>query len=202
MPIETKEIRYTTASELRLAGVADDELPKLVGYAAVFGKLSQDVGGFREIIQQGAFTETLGRHDDVRALVEHDGGLMTLGRTTAGTLRLTEDDVGLRVEIDPPDTQAGRDIIELVGRGDIGQMSFGFHTVADSWNMVDGEEVRTLIEVELFDVSIVSFPAYPGTKIGLRSLEAQQELIRSHDREILDVYQRQQKVLDRQLGKV
>lgn len=140
----------------------------IVGYAAVFGQLSEDLGGFREQIAPGAFTKTLGA--DVRALFNHDPNIV-LGRTKSKTLRLAEDQKGLKIEIDPPNTAQSRSIIEALTRGDISQMSFGFRTIDDKWENIDGKIVRTLLNVELFDVSPVTFPAYPQTEAGLRSLD-------------------------------
>ena len=146
--------------------------PTIVGHAAVFGSISKDLGGFREIIAPGAFD---GHEDmDVRALFNHDPN-MVLGRNTAGTLRLREDAKGLHVEIDPPDTSFAKDLLVSMRRGDIDQMSFGFRTISDKWETKDGEDLRTLEKVELFDVSPVVFPAYEDTDVAVRSLEAYRE---------------------------
>ncbi len=142
---------------------------RLVGYAAMFNSLSEDLGGFRETIEPGTFAKSLKRGDDVRAFIEHQGGLSTLGRTSNGTVRLKEDDKGLWTEIDLPDTTAARDIYELIRRADVSQMSFSFRTITDAWNTVDGEEIRTLKEVDLMDVSPVAMPAYPATGVDARS---------------------------------
>jgi hypothetical protein len=90
-----------------------------------------------------------------------------LGRNKSGTLRLAEDDKGLAIELDPPDTQWARDLMTSMKRGDINQMSFGFETVLDEWNEKLTE--RTLIELKLFDVSVVTFPAYRQTSAVVRS---------------------------------
>lgn len=161
-----RRIFNSSGLEVR-AGEGDDAQPVLTGYAAMFDELSEDLGGFRERIAPGAFAKALG--GDVRALFNHDGNLI-LGRTKAKTLRLSEDQRGLQVEIMPPDTAAARDLMTSIKRGDVDQMSFGFRTIKDSWDEVDGEIVRTLIEVRLFDVSPVTFPAYPQTEIALRSM--------------------------------
>jgi len=142
----------------------------LEGYAIRYDSLSEDLG-FRERIATGAFSKNLRSDPDVRALVEHSPEKI-IGRTRAGTLQLIEDERGVRVSIDPPDTQVGRDVVESVKRGDLSAMSFGFRAVNDSWENVDGEAVRTIHEGELFDVSIVSFPAYPDTSIAARSMDA------------------------------
>ncbi|BEV45986.1 HK97 family phage prohead protease [Afipia carboxidovorans] len=141
----------------------------VAGYAAVFGDTA-DIGGyFREIIARGAFTNTL-RSADVRAYFDHDRGRV-LGRSTSGTLRLKEDQKGLAVEIDLPDTSDGRDVRALIERGDISGMSFGFSVLRQEWDETVDPPTRTILEVALREVSIVSEPAYEGTSIALRSLE-------------------------------
>lgn len=148
---------------------ADGDKPIISGYAAVFNRLSVMIYDFREQIAQGAFQDTLDR--DIRALWNHDSG-MVLGRNRAGTLRLWEDDTGLGFELKPPNTQAGRDAVELVSRGDVSQMSFGFNVPpgGDEWEKNDdGLLIRTLRRVELHEVSLVAFPAYPDTSAVLRS---------------------------------
>ena len=150
----------------------DDETRKIVGHAAVFDKLSENLGGFREKIAPGTFAEAI-KNDDVRALFNHDPSIV-LGRNKAGTLRMSEDKVGLRVEIDPPDTAFARDLLESIDRGDISQMSFGFRALDEDFERLDGEIIRTLKRVSLFDVSPVTFPAFPDTDVSVakRSLEA------------------------------
>jgi len=147
---------------------ADDEPTKIVGYAAVFNKLSDDLGGFKEKINPGFFSDVLG--NDVRALFNHDDN-MVLGRTKNDTLKLEEDSKGLKVEIIPPDTSYARDLINLVGRGDVDQMSFQWITAKDEWDTTNlNKVVRTLIKAKsLWDVSPVTFPAYPQTKVDVRS---------------------------------
>ncbi len=149
--------------------IREDETPKIMGYAAVFDKLSVPLWGFREKISQGAFAKTI-RKADIRALWNHDANEV-LGRTKNKTLFLEEDDKGLRIEITPPDTQLGRDVTELIKRGDVDQMSFAFDTVKESWEEAGTDKaIRTLEEVNLFDVSPVTFPAYPQTSIKVRSM--------------------------------
>jgi uncharacterized protein len=165
-----KEIR-TVPIELRVEG---GESPKIVGHAAVFDKWSEDLGGFREKIRAGAFKKTI-KEADVRALFNHDPNFV-LGRNKAGTLSLAEDDKGLAISIDPPDTQWARDLTTSIERGDIDQMSFGFRTIKDQWTTPKegNENQRELLEVELFDVSPVTFPAYPQTDVGVRSVDVDQ----------------------------
>jgi HK97 family phage prohead protease len=131
------------------------------GHAAVYGKLSEDLGGFREMIQPGAFDSVLG--NDVRAFFNHDPNFL-LARTSSGTLRLSTDKKGLKYEFDVPDTTAGRDLLVSMKRGDITQSSFAFQVETDSWKDTSKGEIRTIEKVSrLFDVSPVSIPAYPDT---------------------------------------
>jgi uncharacterized protein len=133
-------------------------------------KHCEDLGGFREKIAPGAFKRSLENGADVRALLNHDSNYV-LGRNKSGTLFLSEDERGLKIEITPPDTQWARDLMVSMERGDIDQMSFGFYTISDDWETKDGENIRTLREVELFDVSVVTYPAYTATSANVRSAE-------------------------------
>lgn len=144
--------------------VIDSEKRTIEGYAAVFNHWSEDLGGFREIILPGAFLPALQRADlDVRALINHDANLI-LGRTKTGTLEIYEDEIGLKVRIALPDTQYARDLLVMMERGDINQMSFGFETAKDRWYEEGGQVYRELLEIgRLYDVSVVTFPAYPQT---------------------------------------
>jgi HK97 family phage prohead protease len=140
----------------------------IAGYAAVFNSVT-DIGGmFREQIAPGAFKSSMA--GDVRALFDHDTSHV-LGRTKSETLRLKEDAHGLAVEIDLPDTQTGRDLRESMTRGDIDGMSFGFRVTKQEWDESGEIPLRTIREVELFEVSVVTFPAYADTEVALRSLE-------------------------------
>lgn len=167
--MKDRETRLIKSGKVELRQSADGKLKTLVGYAAVFNSMSEDMG-FREIIAPGAFKRALKEGQDVRALTNHDSQYI-LGRTKSGTLRMKEDDHGLLIECDPPDTTYGRDLMESVARGDIDQMSFSFRCITDKWEMRDGVALRTLVDVDLYDVSPVTFPAYPATEIGLRSFE-------------------------------
>jgi HK97 family phage prohead protease len=159
------ERRFCAQHGLRLDRRAEDKLPMIAGYAAVFNTLSVDLWGFREKIAPGAFAGSL--NDDVRALWNHETGIV-LGRTKSGTLRLAEDDTGLAIEIDPP-ASAGN-YIETIKRGDVDQMSFAFRTLEQAWDEDDdGVLIRTLLKVKLYEVSPVTFPAYPATNVGVRS---------------------------------
>ena len=139
------------------------------GYASVFNSMSEDLGGFREIILPGAFSEVL--DNDVRALYNHDSNYL-LARTTSGTLELKEDDKGLYYRFEMPNTSYGNDMLELFRRGDLSQSSFGFTVDKDSWRMEEGQHVRYIERVgSLFDVSPVVYPAYTAASSGLRSAE-------------------------------
>ena len=145
---------------------------RLVGYAAVFNQPTL-IWDFYEEVAPGAFSRALAEGQDVVALWNHDANFV-LGRRSAGTLFLEEDNHGLRVEILPPDTQWANDLAESIRRGDVKQMSFSFHTPegGDEWRTAeDGKLKRRLVDVDLFDVSPVTFPAYPQTEIGVREME-------------------------------
>ena len=156
--------RRFVASELRVIE-GDDGQIHIRGYGAVFNSRSEDLGGFVEMIAPGAFAKTL-QESDVRSLQNHDANYV-IGRSGAGTLTLREDDHGLYYDAMAPDTQWARDLIVSLKRGDIDQSSFGFRTVRDDWIFdPEGNEeevIRTLLEVELYDVGPVTFPAYPQT---------------------------------------
>lgn len=130
------------------------------GYAAVFGSRSENLGGFTEFVAPGAFTRSIKTRNDVKLLWNHDTG-QVLGSTRAGSMSLTEDEKGLRVIANLPNTQLGRDTAELLRTGLVDSMSFGFNVIKDSWNTAGDE--RTLQSVRLHEVSIVSFPAYTAT---------------------------------------
>ncbi len=184
----TLERRYvpSAARKITLRERADGALPLITGYASVFYRAGvpgteyvmweRDKYGPRivERIMPTAFDKAI-KDDDVRGLYNHDSAIV-LGRSTAGTLRLSVDAVGLRYEIDPPETQAARDLISSLRRGDITGSSFAFvprENVFRSVRSEDGQEViEEIIErhdVQLFDVGPVTYPAYPGSTAGVRS---------------------------------
>ena len=172
-PVEHTELRF-----------ADPEVPnRLVGYAAVFNSLSADLGGFRERINPGAFRSSISGAKDVRALVDHDSSRL-LARSSAGTLRLSEDHVGLRIEIDLPDVSYANDIRALIKRGDIKGMSFGFRvpTGGQSITKDAGQVVRVLSEVDLKEVTVTSIPAYGDTSVYVRSAVIDPTILQSIER--------------------
>lgn len=169
------EIRAGIPAEIR----ADADGITVEGYAAVFGQ-EADIGGmFREVIEVGAFAEAIGR-DDVVFLINHEG--LPLARTRSGTLKLSEDDHGLKIEtsLDPDDPDV-KSIAGKMKRGDLDKMSFAFFPDVQEWDDSGEIPLRTIKRATLHDVSVVTTPAYSGTEIALRSLEASRsKVIRSH----------------------
>jgi len=163
-PIDEKRTVAYSNLEVRAEGDGNT----LVGYASVFDSPSEPMP-FIEYVKRGAFSKTINDGADVRLLIDHEG--VPLARTKSGTLVLEEDERGLRVEadLDPSNPDAAR-IISAMKRGDLSQMSFAFRTVKDNWN--NDRSVRELREVQLFDVSVVTFPAYEETVAELRSKNA------------------------------
>jgi len=148
----------------------------IAGYAVIFNSLSEDLGGFKEIIKPGAFDRTLkeienGREPDVSARVQHLGGLTTIGRISNGTLRLSVDKKGLRYEVDTPNTSAGRDIVTLVKGQYINKSSFAFSVApgGEEWDDTVYPYVRTLTDLDLYDVAPVDGPAYEATTVNMRA---------------------------------
>lgn len=172
------ERRYVQVDDLELREDGDEPV-RLVGYAAVFNQEVIVAGMWRELVEPGTFKKTI-QENDIRALLNHDPNIV-LGRNKAGTLKLSEDERGLRVEIYPPDTQAGRDAVTNIRRGDISQMSITFQAIKQKWEYPrDKEELglRRLKEARLLDVSPVTFPAFEMTSISARSAlepEAEQD---------------------------
>ena len=160
-----KEIR---AGEPAKAENTDNVL-KVSGYAATFDNETVIGGYYKEKIASGAFADAVSS-DDVRFLINHEG--LPLARTKSGTLKLTEDSRGLFIEADldlsDPDVQK---IASKMKRGDLDEMSFAFIPTVEKWDDSDDMPVRTLEKVNLFDVAIVTYPAYGNTEIGIRSLE-------------------------------
>jgi len=177
-----RENRFLADSVEVRAAADDGDTPKVRGYAAKFDKLSENLGTedwqFREIIKPGAFDDVL--KDDVRALLNHDANhILARSKNGEGTLEIGVDKVGLWYEFDAPDTQAGRDLRTSIERGDVDQSSFSFRVDKDGQNWEEKREgdgpsivTRTISKVaRLFDVSPVTFPAYPDATVALRSLQ-------------------------------
>ena len=166
------ERRFVHMNELRVERRAGADGPATIrGYAAVFNSRSEDLGGWVETIAPGAFAEAI-RTSDTRALWNHNPDFV-LGRTKSRTLTLKEDDRGLHVECTPPDAQWARDLVTSIDRGDIDQMSFGFRIAKGGqvWTNEGDKFLRTITRIAvLYDVSPVTFPAYPDTEVAVRSL--------------------------------
>lgn len=155
----------------------DNGTKVLTGYGAVFFRATDTGTEYRiwkdmvERIRPGAFDRALLERQDVRGLFNHDAARI-LGRTTSSTMRLSVDDVGLRYEIDLPDTQEARDLATLINRGDITGSSFSFGANKTEWeDLPDGLSVRTLVDLDLYDVGPVTYPAYEATSAAVRSAE-------------------------------
>lgn len=165
--------RYTRKGVPVGVGARADGKPVITGYAAVFydpndpGTEYEMWSDVRERIMPGAFDRAL-REDDVRALFNHDD-CFVLGRSTAGTLRLSVDAKGLRYEIDPPDTQCARDLMESLKRGDISGSSFMFRPLENVIRETDAGYIIERTQLKLFDVGPVAFPAYESATAGVRS---------------------------------
>jgi HK97 family phage prohead protease len=164
---ESKEPEIRTNSvdfEVR----AEGDGMTFTGYASVFNSPSEDLGGFVEYVAPGAFKRSLQSRNEVKLLWNHDSG-EPLASLRGGTMQLVEDERGLKVTAQLPNTTRGRDIAELLRTKVIDSMSFGFNVIKDSWSR-DGQ-TRTLESVRLFEVSVVSFPAYEATTAQVRSAQ-------------------------------
>jgi uncharacterized protein len=172
IPKGTRERRIFKVDRIEVRAAGENGVRTLAGYAAVFNSDSEPMYGFTERIRPGCFARAI-KEDDVRGLFNHDPNFV-LGRNTAKTLRLSEDDKGLSFEIDlnPDDPDAAK-VAAKVARGDVSGCSFSFRTLKDEWEYSEtgGTTLRTLIDVELFDVGPVTFPAYPATDVSVRSME-------------------------------
>lgn len=181
-PTPERESRFLSASvELRAAGEAAWP-PTVFGYAAKFNTRSENLGGenwqFYEIIQPGAFDEVL--NDDIRALFNHEASaILARSKNGSGSLKIGVDETGLWYEFTAPDTQIGRDLVTSLQRGDVDQSSFSFSVSKDGQSWTETQEgdgpviyTRTISKVSrLYDVSPVTYPAYPDASVALRSLE-------------------------------
>jgi HK97 family phage prohead protease len=175
-PLQNVEVRDEPGGGLRITGTA-----------AVFGKPSEDLGGFRERIQRGAFKRALSESPDVVLLQNHDPNLV-LARTSSRTLTLWEDPRGLNVDAVAGDTSYARDLKVVMQRGDVSQMSFAFTIAPDgeTWEMTDSGRQVTVREVgQLFDVSVVTQPAYPQTSATMRSRDAEAQRARRERQDAL-----------------
>lgn len=152
--------------------VSEGYAPKIEGTGVIYNQLSNVMYGmFREQIAPGAFSESIAKRD-IRTLWNHNTDF-PLGRTGNGTVRISEDEDGIHFSNDPPSTSWGSDAVQSIRRRDVSQMSFGFVTIEDSWSYgTDNQLIRTVTKGELWEMSPVTFPAYPQTDVAVRSLEA------------------------------
>ncbi|MRB01908.1 HK97 family phage prohead protease [Bacillus thuringiensis] len=173
---KTKETRTFDITKLSTRDATEEQPSKITGYAAVFNSKTTIGGWFDEVIEHGAFARSLSENGDIRALFNHNWDNV-LGRTKSGTLRLEEDEKGLKFEIELPNTSVGRDLAESMSRGDINQCSFGFWITEENWDYSVEPALRTIKEVELYEISVVSIPAYEDTEVSLvRSKEIGKEI--------------------------
>lgn len=168
----SKETRHFQITELRVADEGGEK--RLKGHAAVFNSDSVDLGGFIEQVAPGAFKRSIDSakrgETNIHAFWNHDSGI-PLGSKRGGKLVLREDEKGLAFDLSAKRLTDAQ--LDAVQDGDM-QMSFGFRTLKDSWEKRNGKAFRTLLDVDLFEISLVSQPAYPDTKVALRSLEEAQ----------------------------
>ena len=161
--------------EVRSTGNLTSNGKTLAGYAAIFNS-ETDLGGFVEVIRNGAFRKSLEGGSNIRALWHHQTDAL-LGTTRGGTLKLREDAKGLAFELALPDTTHGRDLAILVDRGDVAGCSFGFRVAegGDRWEQRGAQNVRELLDVELHEITLTHDPAYKDTSLALRSMKAAED---------------------------
>lgn len=169
---ETRHIGYEGRAEI-------SEGKRIVGYPIVFNRLSHNLGGFKERIAPSAVDRTLRDGLDVRAYFDHATDKV-LGRTRSGTLRLDKDPHGMRAEITPPNTTLVKDLLVSIKRGDISGMSFRFMVMpgGEEWHFEGDLPIRTVTDMIVGEVSVVSEPAYEDTSVAVRSMREFQETIR------------------------
>ncbi|MCK8097976.1 HK97 family phage prohead protease [Bacillus sp. 2CMS4F] len=186
----SKEVEIRTSQEGALKAHSDNDGPKVIsGYALKFGTRSHNLGGFIEMIDKRALDQT--DMSDVRALIDHDPSKI-LGRTSAGTLKLEVDDIGLRFDVTLPNTQYASDLYENLRVGNISNCSFGFMLGKDGDSFTRDQEtglpLRSLRNIsKLTDVSVVTYPAYEDTDVTIakRNLQQYEERNRNPEKEKL-----------------
>lgn len=196
MPKKIQEIRTFSIKQFnRRDGTDDDDSHVVSGHASVFDSPT-DIGNmFQEKIAPGAFSKTLAENDDIRCLFNHNWDNI-LGRTKAGTLSLNEDEQGLAFEVVLPGTSVGRDLAVSMSRGDVNQCSFGFIPTVEEWDYTDPDyPIRTINEVELYEVSIVTIPAY-------NDAEAQLSRSRSNDEQLLQLVEQRKAIIKQIKGEL
>lgn len=164
--MDKKEMRTFDITNLETRDATESEPLRISGYAAIFNSPTDIGGWFTEVILPGAFSRAISENNDIRALFNHNWDHV-LGRTKNGTLRLFEDERGLKFEVDLPNTTIARDLAESIKRGDINQCSFSFIPTEETWDYSVEPAKRFLHEVDLFEISVVSIPAYEDTEVFL-----------------------------------
>lgn len=182
------ERRFTNqAADVQLETRQDGTEGNISGYSAVYYRKGDDSteyhlwDGAVERIMSGAFDRAIKEKDDVRGLFNHDPSQI-LGRTTAGTMKLTSDKIGLRYDIDAGDTTVARDVKEHIRRGDVTGSSFAFKVTNETWRSDGDTEVREINEVQMFDSGPVTYPAYEGTSAAVRNDEDATEAREAFDK--------------------
>ncbi|PGX31015.1 HK97 family phage prohead protease [Bacillus anthracis] len=172
------EKRELLSSEIEIREV-EGGLRTISGYAVKWEMKSVTMGywrRFKEQFKRGAFTDSL-TQDDQLALWSHDYS-QVLGRTKNGTLRLFEDEIGLRFELDLADTTLGDDTYKTIKRGDVDGVSFGFQMVKEEWDESDPDNiVRSVTKAKLVEISPVAFPAYPDSQVSARSHDPYKQFV-------------------------
>ncbi|PFC97140.1 HK97 family phage prohead protease [Bacillus cereus] len=172
------EKRELLSSEIEIREV-EGGLRTITGYAVKWEMKSVTMGywrRFKEQFKRGAFTDSL-TQDDQLALWSHDYS-QVLGRTKNGTLRLFEDEIGLRFELDLADTTLGDDTYKTIKRGDVDGVSFGFQMVKEEWDESDPDNiVRSVTRAKLVEISPVAFPAYPDSQVSARSHDPYKQFV-------------------------
>ncbi|WP_252187865.1 HK97 family phage prohead protease [Anaeromonas frigoriresistens] len=166
-----KETRYISIEKLETRATEEDNKLSISGYVVQFNKRSKVMWDFVEVVAKGAFRNSL-KENVIKALWNHNHDYV-LGSTKNSTLKLREDDYGLKFELDLPSNTWGKDCYESVSRGDVDGVSFGFFVREDEWEYIDDEDLykRTLLEVDLFEISPTPFPAYEDSQASCRSFE-------------------------------
>jgi HK97 family phage prohead protease len=168
----TPQVEYREVEEIQCEEETRDDGTQeraISGYAATFNKMSLDLGGFKEKIQPGAFANSINR--DVVALWSHNSDIV-LGRSSNDTLKIEEDEKGLKFRLALDDDAWGQYAYKKIKRKDVRGMSFGFRVLEDAWDFNEKKEyIRTLVKVSLVEVSPTAFPAYPSTSVSARSIE-------------------------------
>jgi hypothetical protein len=182
--MNNKEIRALHIVELR--ATTDKDGGHTLSAKIPYNSLSADLGGFREKIAPGAFASALKDTADVLCLRDHDSKFL-MGRTKSGTLTLRDTPDGLQYTCKLPNTTQANDLFVSVSRGDLDSTSFGFITNSDDWKNTGGNVERTLLNVELLEVSPCSFPAYDATSVSVRSCPVEiRSLLKVEKRDDLD----------------